>query len=292
MPNIYVVTDSSARFANSHYVQQHRVSVVPNKISIAGKDYREGIDLTPEEAIRLMANLSFAPKIVPATTTEYVEVYKRLARTADGIISIHASRELYSGWHNARAAARQLAGSCHIEVIDSHTICAAQAMLVRVAIDTIQSGAELDDVIKTVRGAIERIYSMYYVESIGYLLQNKVMSGSHTILGTLLGIKPFLTVEEGELRVVEKVRTRTQAVERLVEFVTEFEDVQDAVILQNKTHMTEQTRMLQDRLALEFPGRHFPYTVYGASMGVLIGADATGVVVLEGETEIEFDDDF
>ena len=166
-------------------------------------------------------------------------------------------------------------------------------MLVRAAVTAIQHEETVDDVVKAVRGAVDRIYSAYYVETTGYLLHNKIMSASHAILGSLLGIKPFLTIEDGHLMLIEKVRTRAQAVERLVEFVAEFTDLEDVVILQHKAHMSEQTRMLQDRLALEFAGRHFPYTVYGASLAALIGADATGIVILEGETEsLGSEDDF
>jgi fatty acid-binding protein DegV len=101
----------------------------------------------------------------------------------------------------------------------------------------------------------------------------------------MLGIKPFLTIEEGRLIATEKIRTRVQAVERIVEFATEFEDIQDAVIVQYKHGITEQTRMLQERLAVEFPGREFPYTQYSPAMAALIGIDASGFVLLEEEVD-------
>ncbi|MEO0594915.1 MAG: hypothetical protein AAF126_02270, partial [Chloroflexota bacterium] len=55
--------------------------------------------------------------------------------------------------------------------------------------------------------------------------------------------------------------------------------------VQNRAHITEQARQLQDKLAMEFPGRHFPYTMYGLVLAVLLGGDATGVMVLESEME-------
>ncbi len=285
MPNIHIVTDSSARFSNPHFVHQYPVTVVPNTINIGGKDYREGIDLSTEDALRLIAGSSFMPKVVSPSTAEYIEVYTRLARGCDAIISIHASREFYPSWQNASIAAQQLMGHCEIAVIDSQTVCAAQAMLARVAVQAIQHENTVDNIINTVRGAVDRIYSAFYVDTMGYLLRNKIMSTPHAILGAMLGIKPFLTIEDGNVILIEKVRTRSQAVERLVEFLSEFTDLEDVVILQHKPHMSEQTRMLQDRLALEFPGHHFPHTVYNPSLAALIGPDATGVAVLEGESD-------
>jgi|FLYN01.1.fsa_nt_gi DegV family protein with EDD domain len=292
MQNVHIVTDSCANFANQHFLHQHPVTVLPNRISIAGKTYRDGIDLDAEEALRLIRTQAYAPLVSSPSVTDYADAYSRLARSHEAIISIHASRELYPSWQNAKAAARQLAGRCQIEVIDSQMVCAAQGMLVKVAAKAIQEHNTLDDVVRMVRGAVERTYMIFYVETINYLLQNKIMSVSHSILGTMLSIKPFLSMEHGRIILVEKVRTRAQAIDRLLEFIVEFTDVEDMVILQHKPHMSEQTRMLQDRLAVEFPGQHFPFAMYSPTMAALIGADATGVVVLEKETEDVDDDDF
>lgn len=291
MSRTCIVTDSGARFASPHFVQQNAVTVVPNRINIGGKLYREGVDLKTDEALRLIASLDTAPQLVPPSVAEYVEVYRRLSRSHDAIISVHMSGQLSESWRNAKTAAEQFAGHCDIAVIDSRSLCVGQGLLVQVAARTIQSVPLFDDVVSAVRGAVERVYAVYYTESLHYLMQRQIMSESHVALGSLLGIKPFLALEDGSLIVIEKVRTRGQAVERLVEFLVEFTDLEEAVIVQHKAHISEPTRMLQDRLSVEFPGRYFPYTTYGASMAAFIGVDATGIVVLEQEAS-GFDDDF
>ena len=104
MPNIQIVTDSCAHFATPHFLHQYpMVTVVPNKINVAGKSYREGVDLSPEEGLRLLASQPYAPIVHSPTAVEFSEVYGRLSRHCDGIISIHASREIYSSYANAVA---------------------------------------------------------------------------------------------------------------------------------------------------------------------------------------------
>jgi len=285
MSKIHIVTDSCAHFANAHFVAQNPVTIVPNKLTIDGETYREGIDITAEEALKLIARQSTLPMVTSPSTADFVEVYKQLIRSHDAIISIHPSRELFPSWLNAKVAAQQLVGQCEIIVVDSQTLCAAQGMLVQAAVKALTENKSTEDIVRLVRGAIDRVYALYYVETIGSLRQSKIISPSHIILGTLLGIKPLLTVENGVLTLIEKVKTRNQAVERLVEFAAEFVNIEDIVILQAKSRFNDQTRILQDRLTLEFPGRHFPFAVYSASLACLIGTDATGVVVLERETE-------
>lgn len=285
MPEIQVVTDSCAHYTNPYWAQSLPVKIVPNTIRLGGKTYREGVDLTAEEAFRLMNHDRVTVSVESPSEADFVEVYQRLASGCEAIISIHPSQRLYRSWANAQSAAQQVAGSCPVVVIDSESISAGQAMLVRLAVTAVQQGLSLDDIVRRVRGATERLYSVFYVESMNSLLHNAIMSSSHAILGAMLGIKPFLTIEKGYLLPMEKVRTRAQAIERLVEFVVEFTHIDDVVILQHKQHVSEQTRMIQDRLVLEFPNRHFPYTLYAPSLAALIGTDATGIIILESESE-------
>lgn len=284
MPEIHIVTDSCANFPNPYFLQQSPITVVPAMLTINGKLYRDGVDLKADEALALIARDKHA-KVTPPSVADYAEVYARLARTTDLIISLHASRELLGSWENAQTAAQQVMGNSGISVIDSRTICAAQGMLVGAALKASREETLTDEIIRRIRGAIERIYAVYYVESIDNLMHNGLMSSSHTVLGTMMGIKPFLTIEEGEIRPIEKVRTRAQAVERLVEFAVEFTDIEEAVILHHRQKSGEQARMLQDRLVQEFPGQQFTLASYSPALACLIGADATGIVIMEEELD-------
>jgi len=291
MTKIHVVTDSGARFANQRLLQQYPVTVVPYQLEIAGTRYQEDIDLTPEESMRLIKSQSKPPTLIAPTEEDYVEVYTRLSRVYDGIISIHTSREMTDSWQHAQRAAQRVSGECEIVAIDSRSICAGQGMLVRLAGQAALDRLDYEDAVQKVRDAVDRIYTAFYTDSLEYLYANGIMSQSRAILGAMLKIKPILSVEEGKAMVIEKVRTRSQAIDRIIEFLVEFDDIDDAMIVQNRTHITEQARQLQDRLSVEFPGRHFPYTMYGMALSVLFGGDATGVMVLESEMEA-FENDF
>lgn len=285
MPDIRIVTDSGAFFTNAAFVEQHNIVVIPNRITIDGSEYREGIDLSNEEAIRLIAKQPHVPIVTPPSQAEYHSIYSRLAGHCDAVLSIHPSRRLSASWDNAQQAARQFAGSCPVFAIDSQSLSAGQGMLIRVAVQAIATCPGVDEVVRKVRGAVERIYSVYYLETVRFLPGHHILSDSHALLGAFLGIKPFLSMENGELVPIEKVRTQVQAIDRLVEFVTEFGEIDDAVILQNQQSPTEQTRLIQERLALEYPDMKFPYALYGPSLAALVGTDATGIVVLEQDMD-------
>lgn len=285
MPKIHIVTDSGARFSNPRLIKHYPVTILPNEIEIAGKRYKEDIDLTTEEALRLISTQKTPPKVIPPSENDYAELFSRLSYHYDAVISIHPSRELSDSWQNGRRAAQQVSGQCEIAIVDSQSLCAGQGMLVRVAARAAQEHEDVEDIIQAVRGAVERIYSVYYVDDLNYVRVNGIMKPSHAILSTKLGIKPFVSLEEGNLIVIEKVRTRSQAIERLVEFLVEFIELDDAVILQHRNAISEETRLLQDRLSVEFPGQHFPFVMYSGTMATYLGTTATGVAVLEKEVD-------
>ncbi len=293
MPKIHIVTDSGARFSNPRLVRHFPVTILPNTIEINGRRYKEDIDLETEEAFSLMSRLGAPPLVRPPSESDYAELYTRLSHHYDGIISIHPSRELSASWQNGRRAAEQVSGDCEIAVIDSQSLCAGQGMLIRVAARAAEEEASVADAIQVVRQAVKRIYSIYCVKDVSFLRANGYMSASHALLSRHLGVKPFLSLEDGEIIIIEKARGSGEIIDRLVEFLVEFIELEDAVVLQHEKHISEEARIMQDCLALEFPGQHFPFTMYSTTMASYLGTAATGVAVLEKEDKgDEFDYDF
>lgn len=288
MVDLHVITDSAANLFTLRGAD-HRVTVVPNRITLGGKTYREGVDISHEELLRLMNRSKAQPSIIPPTEADYAKAYAHALRHSAAVLSIHTSREMTQNWYNARKAAQPLMANSAIAVIDSRSICAAQGLLVEAALRLAQEVDTFDEIVRQVRGAVERLYAIYYSESLDYLMQSGVMSGAHSILGAMLGIKPFLSIENGLLMPIEKVRTRAQAIDRIVEFSIEFDAIEQGVILHNKATPSETTRLLHERLRTEFHGREFPTAVYVPTLAAMIGSDAHGFVILESEDAQDYD---
>ena len=291
MATIHIVTDSGVRFSNPRLVRHLPVTILPNTIEISGKRYREDLDIETEEAFKKMSQLGASPVVTPPSENDYGELYARLSHICDAVISVHPSRELSASWQNGRLAAQQVSGNCEIAVIDSQSLCAGQGMLIRVAARAAREHDSVEDIIQAVRNAVNRIYSVYCVDDVSFLRANGFMKASHAILSGHLDIKPFVSLEDGKIIVIEKVLSRAEVIERLVEFLVEFTELEDAVVLQDQKQISDETRIMQDRLALEFPGQHFPYTMYSTTMASYLGTAATGVAVLEKAGD-EFDYDF
>jgi DegV family protein with EDD domain len=105
---------------------------------------------------------------------------------------------------------------------------------------------------------------------------------AQAILGTMLNIKPILFMEDGDIIPLEKVKTTEKAIEKLFEFVTEFDNLEQTAIIQRNKQPNKEARNLKERLEQSFPKMNFPVIQYGADLATRIGPNALGVVVYEG----------
>ena len=129
---------------------------------------------------------------------------------------------------------------------------------------------------------IPRVYLVFYVETMDFLERGGRIGKAQAILGSMLNIKPILFMEDGDIIPLEKVRTTEKALEKLFEFVTEFDNLEQTAIIQRNKHPNKEARTLQERLVQNFPNLDFPIIQYGPELATRIGPNALGIVVYEG----------
>jgi DegV family protein with EDD domain len=185
---------------------------------------------------------------------------------------------------HARVGSEPLLGRCSIAVVDSMTTSVGLGILVKAAAKAASDGASLDDIVRVVRGMLPHVYLIFYVETMDYLERGGRIGKAQAILGSMLSIKPILFMEDGDIIPLEKVRTTDKAIDKLFEFVAEFDNLEQTAIIQRSQHPSKESRILQERLKQSFPELHFPIIQYGPDLATRVGPNALGVVVYEGIT--------
>jgi DegV family protein with EDD domain len=287
MPKVRIVTDSSAHFFDPSFPARHNVTVLPLNIDFGGQVQPDTPDYTTAELFQRVASGAPVPTAQAPSARQFAAVYEEICRTNGSVLSIHLSSRLSRTYANARLGTDEVLGRCKIHVIDSLSTSIGLGLLVEAAALAAERGESQDDIVRIVRGMIPRLYAVFFIETMEYLAKSQRIGKAQAVLGSMLGIKPFLTLEDGDIVPMEKVRTRQQAVEKLVEFVVEFSNIEHLAILQSSAAPSEDTRLLLERLAVEFPGRSWPVLTYGPALATFLGPSAMGVVVHEGEGEPE-----
>ena len=284
MSRVAIVTDSATTI-EPLVAKQLDVTILPLIVRIDGQDYQDGADVDHEELLLRMARERIRPHIAGPTADDFRRVYTRLTRSTNQIISLHSSASLSPICQEAQRAADEFRGRCDIVVMNSETLSLGLDILIREATRLANAPVPLNEILRQIRGLMRRIYIVLITDTLDYLEHSHLISPAQAILGTMLGIKPFLALEEGKIIPMEKVRSRDRAIDKLAEFASEFSNIEQMAILQHTSYPTEETKMLLERLAIVTPGRQFPLVLYGPLLASHIGPDGMGLVVYEGTSK-------
>lgn len=287
MPRVHIVTDSTAHFLDRDFPRHHNVAVVPLTIRLGLDSFREGVDITTEKLFERVSPDGPLPTASAPTPEQFTAVYREIVESGDTVLSLHLSSKLGDVCHHASLGSEPLRGRCNFQIIDTGAIATGLGWLVEAAAKAAEAGMPADDIVRLVRGLSHKLYSVFFVDAPEYLTNNGRFGRAHSILSGMLGVKPLLALEEGDIVPMEKVRNRQQAVEKLIEFILEFSDLEHMVLLQSASQITEDTRLVLNQLAIDFPDRKFPVAAYGPSLATFLGPGGMAVMVFEGEPSEE-----
>ena len=284
MGKVRIVTDSNAYLA-PELVANYKIEVIPHRIKIGGAFYEEGGSFTSDELFHKLRDAKSLggnnlPEVLPADLNVILDTYQTTDKEAEQIISIHMSSQLSPVWQQARRAAELLKGRYTIRVIDSMSTSFGLGLLVEKAARAAAQGANINDIARIVNGAVPHLYVAMFSESLNYLERSAHLGPSQSLLGTMLGIKAMLMIEEGKLISLEKVQTREEVVEKLYEFVAEFAHVDRVGVLHHAYEEPQATLIAQLKDAL--PHAQVQAVSYPPSLAVHLGPNMVGVVVYEG----------
>jgi DegV family protein with EDD domain len=221
---VAVVTDSLA-WIPEPVVRQHGIRVVPLHVRFGAEEHTETIDITPGEFYQRLRDGAPFPKTSQPAVGEFLAVYRELANDVRAIVSVHASSKLSGTYNAANIAAQQLREEhpdVQIETLDTLQIATAQGIVAMRCAELAASGARLEDILTEARGLIPKPRVLLAVDSLDFLQRGGRVGRAQAFLGGLLQVRPILTVTNGEVAPVERVRTRRRAVERMLELVAKY----------------------------------------------------------------------
>lgn len=276
-----IVTDSTASIPLSQ-AEERGIVVVPLQVVIGAKVYDEGPDgATPELVARALSDF------VPVSTSrpnpaEMAEVYERLAREgAEEILSIHLSGDMSGTYESAQLAGRQV--DIPVTLVDSRQVGVATGYAALSAADVLDAGGTTAQAARAARIRAGNATSLFYVDTLEYLRRGGRIGAAAAILGGALSVKPLLTISDGKVANLEKVRTGSRALTRLEDLAVEAAaDLQVDVCvshLANPDRAEQLTARLRDRLSDNLGEREIWCGELGAVLGAHVGPGMVAVCV-------------
>lgn len=193
------------------------VWLLPLKTLIDGKEYRDGLDISPEEFYEKLENCKNLPSTSQIVPSEYAQLYEQLRQDGDEAVVITISGKLSGTAQSALIAASEHEGE--IYVVDSGNVTAGEQILLEYAIRLRDAGHSAKEIAQELERVKNRVCLIARVDTLEYLMRGGRLSRTAAIAGTVLNIKPVLGVEDGELKVLGRARGSKQSNNMLTDFV-------------------------------------------------------------------------
>ncbi len=229
--SIAVVTDSTSDLPVD-IAKKHGISVIPLNVHIEDETYLDGVTISADDMYRRLPDQKVIPTTSAPSVGTFLEVYEKLAETHDEIISIHISSKLSLTFNAAANAAKEMTEKgTRVEVVD--TLQASMALgwtTVQVA-ELIASGGSIEESVALANSSSERASFVGMVDTLKYLVRGGRIGKAQGFVGTLLKIRPILTLIDGEAHPAGRARNRTKGIVRLVDIVAEAAPLDKLAIL-------------------------------------------------------------
>jgi fatty acid kinase fatty acid binding subunit len=271
--NFAVVTDSTADLPDA-WRDQYAIEVVPLKVLFGQETFRDRVDITDQQFFNRLAASSALPTTSAPSPGEFAEVYQRLSKDYAGCISIHIGAQLSATAEAARVGASSVDGF-KVSVIDSQTVSMPIAFLCRVAAEC----TTLDEATTAVEQRVPKARVLALLDTLRYLEMGGRLSRAQAMIGTMLDLKPLLLVADREIKPVDRVRTRSRAIPRMVEYFKSDMPVEHMAVMHAQA--ADEAEQVAGELRTEFPGREVTVGQIGAVLGTHTGPKAMGIVYLK-----------
>ncbi len=274
---VKIVTDSLSDI-ESDMAGEMGITVVPLYVRFGEKVYRDRVEITTDEFYHRLVHDDVLPTTTQPSPGDFLEVFNKLVKETDEIRVIVVSSKLSGPYQSALQAKSMVEGKCRIEVIDSETVIMGLGLIVLSAAKAARDGAGLDELVDLVRGAMPRSHAIMSFDTLKYLAKGGRIGRAQGLLGALLSFKPILTVKEGVVSPVTKVRTKSAGMDYLCNFVAGFSKIEELAVEYATT--PDDADELIKRISSLFPEERIYRATVSPVIGTYTGPNVLSVSVL------------
>jgi DegV family protein with EDD domain len=278
MPRTCILTDSTAYFTKSVFSGQEHVTILPHSIQVNDHFLPDSKDLSIYSASPVYIH---PPLTYPPSIEDFQSAYTTLGMKYKEIVVILLSSHLSQAAANAQSASHTCKTPANIFIIDSLNTAIGLGLLVQAAAELNHRGYNGLDINRLIRGMVNHIYSVFCIPDLSYLYRAGLIDPAQAIVGEMLGVIPFFTLENGRLVHTQKIRSPRHLVDIMYEFVAEFENLKYLALLQGITTFEQESRNLRDRINQNV--RTTPLCEHSLSLALatILGPHCIGLVAME-----------
>ncbi len=278
MPGVRIVTDSACDLSDEE-VAANDVIVVPLSIRIGDDEFVDREELSVDEFYRRMASSAALPETAAPAPGAFEAAFRRAAdEGADAVVCINLSSELSATMQSALAAQKALDGAVDVRVIDSRSITGGLGTQVLEAARVAREGGSVDEVVACVDDLAGRTRIVAVLDTLDNLKKGGRIGNAQALLGSMLSIKPMISIVDGKVEEAGKHRTRKKSLEALKAVLVDAPNVEHLAVMHSEAADYD---AFVDSLAPAFTRDQIRTGKIGAVIGTHGGPGIVGVCYVE-----------
>jgi DegV family protein with EDD domain len=215
--SIKIVTDSTCDLPKE-FVEKFDIKVVPLSVNFGDDSYLDGIEISNKEFYDRLRNADKLPTTSQVSPGEFVEVFNEILDKDDEVLGIFLAKE-FSGTFPSAKIAKDIIKSDKIHLIDSRGVTGALAAVVLAAGDLVHRGLSIENIELRLEEFIRNSESVLVIDTLEYLVKGGRISKAQGAIGSVLSVKPVLTIGDGKLDTLAKVRGRKKGIKWMIDWV-------------------------------------------------------------------------
>ncbi|MGB7875538.1 MAG: DegV family protein [Anaerolineales bacterium] len=283
MSKIAIVTDSTA-YIPSDLVKQYNLTVTPQVLIWGEVTYQDGVDIQPDEFYARLKTSKVMPTTSQVSPSTMKSTFESLIEKDNVILGIFLSAKL-SGTIQSAIQAIDMMGSAGEKVtfVDSNSTAMAMGFQVLAVARAVEDGASLEEAVALAEKAREHTGVYFAVDTLEFLHRGGRIGGAQRFLGTALNMKPVLAVQDGRVEAVERIRTKSKALERVLELVIEQTQGKTPIRLATLHASAEgEAKALLDKATKELNATESILTTVSPVVGTHAGPGTVGLAYMAG----------
>lgn len=278
MANIHVVLDSTAHALPKWLLGHPCVHIAPLTVEVAGTEYEED-QLSAEKLFALMNSSASHPKTSQPPPGAFLSIYESLLTGECEIIVITLSEALSGTVRSANLAKELCSDPVRVHVVDSVTTASGMVKLAEYVMAAAERGQGVTKILQQLAFVVAATHTYFVPGTLDFLYKGGRIGGASALFGSILQIRPVLYLAQGKVTVLEKVRTRRRAIDKLVDEITKMPSLAYLGIVHIVAE--EEAEKLGKRLSELFPDVPVSVSTAGSVLATHLGPGLVGVIFQE-----------
>ncbi len=281
MQKIKIISDSAGDI-RYEAIEKYDIKIMPIKLFFGEELVLDYVDIKSDEFYERLKSSSEIPTTSQISPTDFYEAFKDSAEEGyDSVLCFTISKSGSGTYNNANLAVSMLREDnieLDVEIIDTMGYSMIYGWPVEVAAKMAAEGAEKNEILDKIYPLLQRQVSLFAVDNLKYLKAGGRIKPAVATIGDILDIKPILTIEDGLVNSLEKVRGRKKLMSKMIE-IADKEGIKNAstiwVLHADNEDLAQQLKSaLKEKLGVDITGISY----IGPTIGINTGADAFAIV--------------